>query len=309
MKEKLPLVSVIVPCYNHEEYIEECIKSIINQTYKNIELIVIDDGSKDSSPKLLKELSLIYNFHFEYQKNIGLSATLNKMINMSTGKYIALVASDDIYTLNKIEILVTEFENLDEDYGIVCGNAQFINNKSEKLFHKKNNNKYYDLISYYISSREDINIFSEFGSYTSILASNYIPALSTLIKRNILIEVGLYEEEITLEDWNMWLKLSKKYKMKYINEVVAFYRWHDSNISKTMYKKLAMDTIYILEREKEYCKNNNLMDVWRKKYYHSIVFLLRNKDYREFMYKVLYNNAFLFTWSIIKKVLLKSRYL
>ena len=82
-KRMQPLVSVIVPCYNHEKYVEKTIESIVNQTYKNIELIVIDDGSKDNSTIILEKLSRQYNFYYEHQHNIGLPATLNKMIKMA----------------------------------------------------------------------------------------------------------------------------------------------------------------------------------------------------------------------------------
>ena len=304
MEEKeLPLVSVIVPCYNHEKYVEQTIESIVNQTYTNIEFIIIDDGSKDDSPNIIKRLSEKYGFYFEQQENTGLSATLNKMIKMSKGKYIALIASDDICALDKIEILVAEIENLDDKYGLVCGNAQFIDDEGKILVREKNNHD--DCIKYYTSNRDDLNLATQFGTYESLLNGNYIPALSTLIKRDALIEVGLYDENLSLEDWSMWLKLSKKFKMKYVDRIVAFYRWHDSNITKTMNQTLASDIIHILEREKKYCVNNNLMLIWRKRYYSSIIFLVRNKNYYQFIKKIFTNNAFLFVVYVFNKLLAK----
>lgn len=85
---KKPLVSVVISSYNHEPYIEQTIESIVNQTYSNIEIIVFDDGSTDNSPVILDKLSKKYNFYFERQKNIGLSATLNKGLYLSKGKYL-----------------------------------------------------------------------------------------------------------------------------------------------------------------------------------------------------------------------------
>ena len=112
MNKILPLVSVIVPCYNHEKYVEETIESIVNQTYENIELIVIDDGSKDASPQIIEELSKKYNFKFIHRSNKGLSATLNEGIRLSQGKYISVCASDDKLKLDKIEKQVKFMEEI-----------------------------------------------------------------------------------------------------------------------------------------------------------------------------------------------------
>ena len=127
-----PLVSAIVPCYNHEKFVVQAIDSILKQTYKNIELLVIDDGSKDSSPKLLQQLSEQHQFYFEQQKNSGIHATLNKMISMSRGKYIAILASDDVWCLDRIEKQVAYMEQHLE-VGACFGNALSINEQNEIL--------------------------------------------------------------------------------------------------------------------------------------------------------------------------------
>ncbi|WP_309498698.1 glycosyltransferase [Sulfurovum sp.] len=293
-KEKnLPLVSVIVPCYNHEKYVEQTIESIVNQTYKNIELIVIDDGSKDKSPEILQKLSQKYDFYFERQENIGLPATLNKMIKMAKGKYISLIASDDIKTLDKIDILVKEFEELPDDYAVVCGNVKFIDDEGRATFWENNKNKFYDFVKYRTSSREDFNIATEFGSYKSLFAGNYIPAMGTLIRIDKIMKVGMYDEDISVEDWNMWLKLSKRYKMKYVDEIVSFYRWHETNSMKVMNIRLAMDITKIFEREKAYCIENGLFSLWKQHYYESILFLNKNGKRLLFWKKVFTNNLIL----------------
>lgn len=96
MENNLPLVSVIMPVYNSAKYLNEAIDSILNQTYENIELIVIDDGSSDNSVDLIKKYNSSKIRFFQNEKNIGVSATRNKAIDLSNGKYIALMDSDDI---------------------------------------------------------------------------------------------------------------------------------------------------------------------------------------------------------------------
>lgn len=293
MERERPLVSVIVPSYNHERYVEQTIHSILNQTYENIELIVIDDGSIDKSPKILLELSGKYNFYYERQENIGLPATLNKMIRMAKGKYISLIASDDINTLEKMDLLVTEFEQLTDDYAVVCGNVKFIDDEGKTTFLVKNERKYFDFVRFRTTDRMDFSLTTEFGSFESLLIGNYIPVMGTLIRRNVIIEMGLFDEDITIEDWSMWFKLSKKYKMKHIDEIVSLYRWHETNSMKVMNKTLAMDAIKLLEREKLYCAGNGLSSSWKKQYYDSIVFLYKNNKKALFLGKVISNNLLL----------------
>ena len=99
------IVSVIMPSYNHADYIEKAIRSVFEQTYTKIELIVIDDGSTDNSKEILKELAQRYEFKLIFQQNSGVCKTLNRAIrDFATGDYIALLASDDHWHSRKIEL-------------------------------------------------------------------------------------------------------------------------------------------------------------------------------------------------------------
>lgn len=285
-----PLVSVLVPSYNHSKYISKCIQSILEQTYDNIELFVIDDGSTDSSQKTINAMSSKYNFIYEHQENIGLPATLNKMIMMATGKYIALLASDDVYAPNKISDLVAYFENAPQSAAVVFGNAAFINSENELVELTKKSTQYNDVVSYYISERFELNIHQLEINYKTLLGGNYVPAVSTLIRRDALLEVGLFDGSIQLEDWSMWLKLARKYSFHYMNNIVAYYRVHKNNASSTNNVALSLDVLKILEREKPYCTKHNMIPLWRERYYSSISYYFINKLYLEFVLKVMQNN-------------------
>ncbi|EPK1752121.1 glycosyltransferase family 2 protein, partial [Acinetobacter baumannii] len=96
---KTPLVSIVIPCYNHVDYVQDCIQSIIDQTYQNIELIIIDDGSKDESVLKINEMlkkceNRFSRFEFRHRPNKGLSATLNEALEWCQGEYFATLASD-----------------------------------------------------------------------------------------------------------------------------------------------------------------------------------------------------------------------
>ena len=130
-------VSVIIPVYNAEKYIERCIDSVVNQTYKNIEILLIDDGSSDNSPAICdnwaKNDSRIIVFH---QQNSGVSAARNKGIELSIGDYISFVDSDDFIAENTIEKAVTAVDKNDAD--IVCFGVYRVN-ESEKIIESTEN--------------------------------------------------------------------------------------------------------------------------------------------------------------------------
>ncbi len=107
-----PLVSIIVPSYNHARYINQCIESIYQQTYQYFELIVIDDGSKDNSKEVLIDLHNKYEFTLVFQENQGVAYTLNRGIKeFAIGKYITFCASDDYWVIDKLEKQVVFMEN------------------------------------------------------------------------------------------------------------------------------------------------------------------------------------------------------
>ena len=114
-----PLVSVVIPCYNHENYVQDSIQSVINQTYQNIELIIIDDGSKDGSVEKIKEMipacqESFIRFEFRHRPNKGLSATLNEALEWCEGEFFSPLASDDRYFRNKVLSQVEKISEFDE---------------------------------------------------------------------------------------------------------------------------------------------------------------------------------------------------
>lgn len=212
-----PLVSVIIPCYNHEQFVKDCIQSVIDQTYENIELIIIDDGSKDCSVEKIKKMipacnKRFINFEFRSHPNKGLSATLNEAIEWCKGEFISILASDDLFLENKIKI---QSDYLIENNNCVAcfGGYILIDKDSKELYTLTKNN-----VSY---SFEDI-----------ILHKHDLPAPTQMIRLEALKKVEGYSEDIIIEDWYMWLKLSKVGNLDYISQTFSKYRSHENNISK-----------------------------------------------------------------------------
>lgn len=228
--ENMPLISVIIPCYNHEKYVEESILSVLNQTYKNLQLIVIDDGSKDNSVEIIKRLSDQHHFIFESQANIGLSATLNKAIKKySNGEYISVVASDDFWHKDKVANQVAYFI-LHNDVGMVYSKAATVNSESE------------------IVQTLSENRFKEFCTFEDLLLDRTgIPALTVMVNKKVYEKVGLFDENLLIEDWDMWLRIADEYNIGFVNKELAFYRMHDSNISAKL-EMMMEERLKIIEK-------------------------------------------------------------
>ena len=146
--KKQPLVSVLIPAYNHENYIQETIKSIINQTYQNIELLIVDDGSKDSTYQKMQEMKKecekrFVSVHFETKENEGTCKTLNKLLSLVKGNYLYIIASDDMAKPNAIEKGINFIEK-NPDYALCVGDNEIIDSENKVCFWDKDRNILYE---------------------------------------------------------------------------------------------------------------------------------------------------------------------
>lgn len=229
-----PLVSIVIPCYNHEDFVQDCIESIIKQTYQNIELIIIDDGSRDSSVDKIRQLiskceHRFVRFEFRNRDNKGLSNTLNEALKWCQGKYYSPIASDDIMLENKTQIQV---DFLEENRNVVAvfGGVELIDNNNHKIdkWLKKDKNYHFEQI---------------------FMHEHDLPAPTAMMRLDIVKKVGGYPQDLVIEDWYMWLKLSKIGDIYYMSKILCLYRRHDNNLSKNI-KKICDGRIEVLNNFK-----------------------------------------------------------
>jgi len=219
------LVSVIMPAFNHELYIEEALQSIGNQTHKNIELIVINDGSTDRTAGIIEEYvkkNSDKNIKYLNKRNEGVCKTLNKGLEMSTGDYIAFLASDDLWLPERLAIQLKFMEN-NKNIGMVFADTWFLN------FTSKTNSKWSDykpqIKNYFKNGIQNTDL------YALLLTQPLVPALTVLIRKQVLLEVGFFDEDLVYEDHDLWLRIAMNYPVGYIHQPLAFYRIHEANIS------------------------------------------------------------------------------
>ena len=222
----MPLVTIVIPCYNHAEYVQDSIRSVLNQTYVNIELIIIDDGSTDQSVNKIKEMIVeceqkFTRFEFRDRPNKGLSNTLNEALEWANGEYFSVLASDDQMLPGKTKLQVSAFK---PDIVGVFGGVNIINDKNEIIFSR-------------------VREYSESNFDDIILTKHDLPASSQMFEKNALKEAGGYNPNVKVEDWDLLLRISKlNKKMVFIPEFLINYRNHDTNISsnsKFMYEEMS----------------------------------------------------------------------
>lgn len=290
--DNFPKVSVIIPAYNHEKYVGKSIESILNQTYKNIELIIIDDGSRDKTWDVISSYrkqceDRLTGFFFKKQENSGTCVTLSRLISLTTGKYVFFIASDDIAESESIELFV-KFLEQNDDYALVVGENAIIDEDGRRCYWDINrNNVYYSEESVYKTfteflenvNRKRLESFDseEFGTYESLFSGNYIPN-GYMIRRDILNKIHGFTKEAPLEDWFLMLQVSKYGKMKFLRMLTYYYRWHASNTIKNkelvnaaerktfLYEvKLLQNkysNLYKLVSEKMFLKNKRYLINW-----------------------------------------------
>jgi len=213
----MPLVSVIMPSYNYEEYISEAIESVLEQTFDDFELIIIDDASKDNSKKIIQSFDKknIKIRSFFHKENQGLAKTVNECIKKAKGKYISYFSSDDIWSKEKLE---KQLEILEKDeYLIVWSEGLIVDAKSDFT------GELFTQIHSALNRKKSGDIFEE------LLKNNYICGQSLIYKRENLKNVRFDEHLKYLGDYKFIVDLAKKYKFYFIPEPLVMYRIHGRN--------------------------------------------------------------------------------
>ena len=209
---KSNLVSVIMPCYNAEQFLKDSVSSVLNQTYKNLELIVVDDGSTDRSLNILKKIKTNdKRLNIIQQKNKGPGPARNTGLGNARGNYIAFLDSDDFWDLTFIEKLEKALSSKAEiNYGLAYCGWQNIG-----LTEKKS-------MPFIPPDYGDENLSKVF------LGGCRWPIHSPLIKKDCIVKIGGFNEKWTsCMDYDLWLRMSPFIQVILVPEVLAFYRHHE----------------------------------------------------------------------------------
>lgn len=218
----MPKVSVIIPTYNRADTLKDTIQSVLEQTYKDYEIIIIDDGSTDNTKNVVDFfLQIDQKIKYIFQENYGYPGySRNKGIKIATGDFIAFLDDDDIWLKDKLSIQVPILE-MNNDVGIVHGEAILFNSHGtiRETKHFKS-----------LPLRTD---------YTSLFMGNHVLCLTALVRRECINKVGLFDSNLShSQDYELWLRISRFWKILKLNEVLAMYRVHEDNRSRQENQRL-----------------------------------------------------------------------
>lgn len=245
-----PLVSVILTTYNQEKYVEETVRSIFEQTYPQIQLIVIDNASTDATLSIMDRLTdengkftLIRN-----KTNAGLCKAFNQGLSLAEGKYIIDLSGDDVFLSDRIAHQVSAFEALSNEYAVVFSNARHIDVKGGFI-------KYHYPVD---TSGKSINTIPTGDVYKNVLEKYFICTPTMMIRTEVLKEMNGFDESLTFEDFDFWVRSSVRYKYFYQDEVLTLKRDAPDSLGTKVYKKKSgMLESYYAVCNKAYDLNRN----------------------------------------------------
>ena len=210
----MPKVSVVMCVYNHEKFVSESIESVINQTYQDWEFIITNDGSTDRTLDIIKQYDDPRITLFSFDKNTGARVARNNSIKHAKGEYIAVINSDDVWLLNKLEKQVN-FLDANPDIGAVFTYASFINDQSEDIGYEHHYGK--------IFIQHNRNRFEWLRDF--FVGGNCLCHPSVLIRKICHEALGLYDERLgQLADFDMWIRLVTKYQIHILVENLVKFR-------------------------------------------------------------------------------------
>ncbi|MBD2355696.1 glycosyltransferase family 2 protein [Tolypothrix sp. FACHB-123] len=235
MAVSTPLVSVVMTTYNHEKYIAEAIKSVLEQTFTDFELIIINDGSSDNTDKIIKLFLSDKRIVYIHQDNQGPSVAVNNGILTAKGKYIALMSGDDICYPERLEKQYQYLETSGQK--IAFSWVDFIDDNSHLIL---GNHFAKNFFNYQNKTRAEM-------LNTLFFKGNYLCSVTAFIEKDVLLKAGLFHlSSIQLQDFDMWIKLVKHYEIFILTEKLIKYRVRsdgqnlshpDSNSIRTYFEK------------------------------------------------------------------------
>jgi len=218
----MPMVSVVLPVFNCKKYIEDAVRSILEQIFRNFEIIIVDDGSRDGTERIVREYGNLPGISLlVHPENMGICRSLNDGIEKSTGEYIAIQHADDVSLPDRLEKQV-RYLDTHPGTGLVAGLIQYVDKKGKK---KKDD--------WWLKKIREVEDNPGIIRDT-LLEQNIIPHPTVMFRKRITETTGLYDPNaFPTEDYDYWLRISEQHNIGLIHDVLCLYRRHRKQLTKT----------------------------------------------------------------------------
>jgi Predicted glycosyltransferases len=235
-----PLVSVIIPSYNHEKFIKECIDSVLEQTYRNLELIIIDDGSKDGTADILKSYK-DNRMKVVFQENAGAHNAINKGLGLAQGVYLTILNSDDVYMKDRLEEIMAYMQE-NPEVSFISTYIQVIDANSKKLGVKKAWNN----MEPWVIEHKDKSFAATNDPTKNLIMANYISTTSNMVfTKKLYDDVGGMRNLRFAHDWDFALRAAEYGKCAVIEKPLMKYRIHSTNTISTNRKHMLFEICWM----------------------------------------------------------------
>jgi glycosyltransferase involved in cell wall biosynthesis len=225
----LPLVTVICLGYNHGPYISEAIKSVVDQTYTHVQLVVVDDASTDDSASVVASL-LEAGFAFEFiqnKANQGNCKSFNIGLQKAKGKYVIDLAADDILLPERIAKGVADFEKSGDQVGVSFCDTWLVNAGRERLRTHFQRNSHWELVE----------VVPEGDLYRMLIKKHLISAPTMMMRKTMFVSLEGYDEKLAYEDFDFWIRSARNWGYSFINEVLVEKRILSDSLSTMQFQK------------------------------------------------------------------------
>ena len=218
-----PLVSAIIPAYNADQFIAQAIQSVLDQTYRSYEIIVVDDGSTDKTKAILREFN--GQIRCINQENRGPSAARNAGINIAQGKYICFLDADDLWTPDKLEVQI-DFLERHPNIALVFSDHQDF--KAGDVVSRSFLDDKMEMFGETLVTEVPIQ-----SAFLKLIQENFISTPTVMLRKTCFDEIGLFDENLwSVEDRDLWLRMAANFKLACLPKICCKRRVHQSNISK-----------------------------------------------------------------------------
>lgn len=257
-----PTVSVVVTCYNYGNYLEGCLDSILKQSFKDFEIVIVNDGSTDNTDEIIEKFIKINIVKYIKQANSGQARAKNIGIQNSSGKFIAFLDADDAWEEDKLEKQMPLFSK--ENVGVVYSLVRYVNEKGQALDNVRT-------IGKYLKPRS--------GNVTRhLFLDNFVPFSSSIVRKACFEKCGVFNESLKMGiDWDLWLRLSTLYEFDFVHEPLLIYRvGHSGQMSKNIEVRQQCSDYIMSDFLRSY---RHLLSVWIIRKAYSFTYCNRGEYY------------------------------